>query len=440
MLTNTNKAFSKINKYGFIAGIYLLSVVSSSLANSIEGNVQNFYRIPFLNIRWIDVSILIVLFSFFYNSISQRRLFKNTNLIRWLCLIYLVFESFQLLRSWGLNDATSQISLFLCTLSLFIIIDLITYPLPIDTIVDFLRKFAICGAFAVIISNFYLLYSFFSGKVVYEDLGIRVAIEVVGSKETVSTCVLTPFVYAFGLYFIQKTNHFWEKVLFLCTILSIYGSLVITIYRGSLLAIAIITVYFFFSSKNVKQTLSKIVGLLFFISLSYLIFGEALANKGYDPIKKIVQTIVFTADVKNADWDKGRLSSQEYAIKAWEKNLWIGAGYDGLEHYGLPDDVATAHNGIITSLFHRGVLGTIVLMLIFILLFKYSISLWCILTEKTYQNEMMKLLILVGFLWIIPFMTQEILWEKYSLSIEFLYLGFIANFYKQQETVSSGQI
>lgn len=96
---------------------------------------------------------------------------------------------------------------------------------------------------------------------------------------------------------------------------------------------------------------------------------------------------------------------------------------------------ATAHNGVITSLFHRGILGTIILMSILILLFKYAISLWFIIRLKvTYQTDMMKLLILVSFLWIITFMFQEVIWEKYSLSIEYIYLGLITNFYKQQNT------
>lgn len=432
-MTKADNTARGINKYGFLAMIYLISVVSSSIANSIGGDVQNLYRIPFLNIRWIDIAILTIVFSFFYSLTTTRRILKNTNFIIWLCFIYLIFESFQLYRSWGLNDVGSQMSLFLCTLSLFIVIDLSTYVLPIDRIVLFLRRFAIWGAFAIIISNLYLLYSFFSGHVIYTDSDIRVGLEVIGSKEFVSTWVLTPFVYAFGLYFIQKPGHFWEKVLFLFAIFSIFSSLVITYYRGTLVMVLVITAYFLISSANAKQALFKMAGLLLFIGLGYLIFGGALAKKGYDPAKKIIEIAEFATDIKNPDWDKGRSFSQTYAIAAWKENLWIGAGYNDLYHYGLPDDAATAHNGLITSLFHRGILGTIILMLILILLFKNAISLWFILRKVvTYQSDMMKLLILVSFLWIITFMFQEVLWEKYSLSIEYMYLGLIINFYKQQ--------
>ena len=343
-----------------------------------------------------------------------------------------MFEAFQLYRSWGLNDQTSQLSHFICTLSLFIIIDLATYELPIEKIISFLKKFAIWGACTLIISNIYLLYSFVTGHVVYEDLDIRVALEVTGSKETVYPFVLTSFVYAFGLYFVQKTDKYWEKLLFLFAILSIYGSLAITFHRGTLITVLAITIYFLIFSANAVQAIFKMVAIASFISLGYLIFGDILAKRGYDPIQKILETAKFTTDVHNPEWDKGRSLSQEYAIDAWQKNIWFGAGYDELLHYGLPEGVATAHNGIITSLFHRGIIGTTVLMLILILLFKYAINLWFILNkEESYQNDMMKLLAFVSLFWIITFMTQEALWEKYSFCIELLYLGLICNYYKQ---------
>jgi len=421
-----------MSKYYFLAIVYLFSVVSSSIANSIDADVQNIYRIPFLNVRWIDIAILIILISFFYNLFLIVRRLKNTGFIILLCFIYIIFESFQLYRTWGLIDAASQMSHFLCTVSLFIVIDLSTYVLLIDSIILFLKRLAIWSAIAIIISNLYLLYSFLSGHVTYTDSDIRVGLEVAGSKEFVSSWVLTPFVYAFGLYFIQKSGRFWEKLLFLIAIFSIYGALVITYFRGTLVMLLIITIYFIFSSSNAKQSLLKMGGLLLFIVLGYLFFGGVLTKKGYDPVKKVVEIVEFTTDTENPDWDKGRSFSQEYAIEAWQKNPLIGAGYNDLSNYGLPDNMATAHNGVITSLFHRGIIGTFILMLILILLFKYAIVLWFVLRRQTtFQSDMIKLLILVSVLWIITFLTQEILWEKYSLSIEYMYLGLILNCYKQ---------
>jgi O-antigen ligase len=158
-----------------------------------------------------------------------------------------------------------------------------------------------------------------------------------------------------------------------------------------------------------------------------------LANKGYDPLTRIMQTATYATDIKNPDWDKGRSISQGIAIKAWEKNIWFGAGYDELFHYGLPEEVATAHNGIITSLFHRGIVGTTLLLLIFFMTYKNAIKLWRIsMLKKTYEYDLYKLLILVAFLWLIPFMTQEALWEKYSFCIQLMYLGIITNIYAQQ--------
>lgn len=422
-------------KYKFLAVIYLVSLVSYSVANLIGADVQNFYRIPFLSVKWIDVAILLVICGYFYNAATHVTKLKGTGLIVTLCFIYLIFESFQLYRSWGLHDAASQTSRFICTLSLFIVIDLSSYTLSIEKIVSFLKKYAIAGAVVLFISNIYLLYSFFKGNTVFEDLDIRVALEVVGSKETVYSTVLTPFVYAFGLYFIQWSEKFWVRIVFLCAILSIYLSMIITFYRGTFVTILLITLYFLFIGKF-KQTVVKAVGIVALMGIVYLFFGDTLAKKGYDPIQKIEEVAKFTTDVNNPDWDKGRSVSQEYAIKAWKKNFWIGAAYDELLHYGLPLNVATAHNGFITSLFHRGVLGTLLLVLILVLLFKYSVNLWFVLNfENNHESDMIRLLVMVSFFWIISFMTQEALWEKFSLCIQYMYLGLICNIYKQKLTV-----
>lgn len=423
----------KISKYSYLVAIYLISVMSSSIANVNNFDVQNLYRFPLLNIRWIDIAILAITFSLFYDLITKQRKLRNINHIVLLCFIYLIFELFQFYRSWALIDTTAQISHLICTFSLFIVIDLSLNKIPIERIISFLRKFAIWGAFVLIISNFYLLYSFFTGNVVIEDLDIRVVLEVEGSKETVYSFILTSSVYAFSLYFIQHKCPLWEKILFIFAILSIILALVITIFRGTLVMVLIISLYFIFSSPNAKQMIFKIVGIFLFISLGYSVFGDALAKKGYDPMKKIIEIAEFSVDVENPSWDKGRAVAQEIAINAWKKNIWIGAGYDELVNYGLSEDEFNPHNGVITSLFHRGIIGTFMLMLIFILLFKHAINLWLILKkDKTYQSDLVKLLILVTFLWIITFTTQEAIWEKYSLSIEFLYLGLITNIYKQQ--------
>ncbi len=425
------KPGSVLIRYKIVVLIYLISVLSYSIANSLGDNVQKFYRIPFLNIRWIDTAIIFIVFSFFYSLTYRSKKVGNTSIVVPLGIIYLLFETFQLLKSWGLHDAPSQISYFLCTLSMIIVIDLSTYAIPVNKIVSFLKTYAICGAFVIIVSNLYLLYSFNSGNVVFEDLDIRVALEVVGSKETVYPFVLTPFVYAFGLYFIQRQARLWQKTVFICAILSIYGALAITFHRGTLVTILLITIYFIVSGRT-KQIVFKLFWMVLLMTVSYLLLGDTLSKKGYDPVVKITETARFMIDFDNPSWDKGRSVSQKYALDAWKKNLWTGAGYDELLHYGLPEDVATAHNGVITSLFHRGILGTILLLSILIISFKSSINLWLMLCkESSYQNDIMKLLILVSFFWIITFMTQEALREKYSLSIQFIYLGLIINYYKQ---------
>ncbi|MFD2937239.1 O-antigen ligase family protein [Spirosoma flavum] len=430
--TNLYKEIN-FNKYLFLVFIYLFGVVSASIASIMNIDVQNFYRIPVINIRWIDVAILSIVFNHLYSLAQRKRTLKNTNLIIFLCISYLVYESIQLIRTLGVIDIMTQLSLFYCSLSIFIIVDLSVYIIPLYKIVFFIKKISIWGAYGVIILNYYLLYSFFRGNIVIEDLDVRVAIKVIGSKETVYSFVLVPLVYAYGLYFIQEKGLLWKKILFIFALLSIYGALIITFWRGTVIMIVIITFYFLFAGSNLKQMIIRFTSFIVIITLGYFIFGGTLAEKGYDPLQKITETIQFATDVKNPDWDKGRAIAQDYAIKEWKNNLWFGAGYDELGRgKSMPINSINPHNGIITSLFHRGVFGTIIYMLILIFLFSYAVKGWILLRNyKSQESEIVKIFILVSLFWIITFMTQEALWEKYSLSIEYLYLGLITNIYKQ---------
>lgn len=422
-----------MGKYKFLFGVYLVALLSYAVANYIGADVQKFYRIPGLGIKWIDIAIVTVIASFFFAATSKTNRIRNSTGLVLLCLFYLVFESIQFYRTWGTNDAASQISHFLCTLALFIVIDLATFPLPRHQIIGFLKKFSIIGAVIILFSNLYLIYSFTTGNVVYEDFqDVRVALEVKGSKETVYSTVLTPFVYAFGLYFLQHRIKGIYKLLFISAIVSIFASLVITFYRGTFITLLVITLYFMFSSGKSSAMLKKMFSMAIILGLGYFLFGGLLAKKGYDPLEKIVEVAQFTTDTSNPEWDKGRTLSQAYALSAWSKAPWTGYGYDELFNHGLPENVATAHNGVITSLFHRGVVGTLLLMTILVLLYKYAVNLWKhVKRERGYENDMMKLLVLTSFFWIIPFMTQEALWEKFSFCIQMMYFGLIINYYKQ---------
>lgn len=421
-----------MTKYKILVLIYLIAVLATSIANSSDTNVQNLYRVPFLNIRWIDVAILTVMVSYFYSLTRIYDLIKKNSFLISLCFIFLIFETFQLIRTWHVTDTNWQIAGFLCTLSVFIIIDLSTFQIEQDRIIRFLKYFSLWGSLVLFVSNAYLFYEFLKGNVILDSSDIRVSIDVIGSRETVYNEVLMTLVYAFGIYFCINKSKFWEKIIYISAIISIYVTQVILFQRGTLFMIAFITIYLFISTKKIRQAFIKIASLIFIIAICYLVFGSILRNKGYDPVDKLIETAKFAADVNNPDWDKGRHIPREYALSAWKKNVWFGVGYDDLHNHGLSLDIAGAHNFIITSLFQRGIIGTTIYLFILILLFKNSIKLWRILKkEKSIENDMMKLLIIVSFLWLIPFWTQEAHWEKYSLSIEFMYLGFITNYYKQ---------
>lgn len=436
----TEKNFSSPDKYVFLVIIYLLSVVSSSIANLLGLDVQDLYRIPFLSYRWIDLSILFIVATYFYKLFyeTKKSRLTETNIFLIFCFIYILFECYQLYRSWGLAYLPAQVSHFISTLSLFIVIDLFTFPIPIDRIIQFLKRLTVWGSFAIIITNFYLLFSFFTGNVIFVDLDIRAVIEVEGTKESVYTFILTCFVYAFGIYFIQSKSSYWEKILFTIAVLSILVSLVMQVFRGTLLMVVIISLYFLLTAPNAKQMIVFVFGFLIILSVGYLMFGSAMAQKGYDPLDNLITTVKHATDVDHPDWDKGRSAYQEFTINAWHQNYWIGAGYDELSNYGLPDNFHNSHNGVITSLFHRGVVGTTLILIIFSFMFIYAAKLWLILKpNKSSHSEMIKLLVLVSFLWIITYMTQEAFREKYSLSMQYLLLGLIANVYHQRIIVFS---
>lgn len=422
-----------MTKYKILFIIYLVAVVSSSVAKLTGIDVQNFHRVPFIGIRSIDVAILIVMGGFLHSLTVSKTLIKNNALITGLCLLYLAFESFQLVYSWGVIDAQTQISLFFATLCIFILIDCSVFKLEKEEIISLIKDGAVWGSVVLIISNFYLFYSFLTGNVIYQDLDVRIALDVAGTKETVTTAVLTPFVYGFAMYFSQTEIKPWQKIVFVTAIISVFLSLVTSFHRGTLFEIGVITVYVIVSSRKAQQAFGKLIGLGFLVGLFYIMFGGILRAKGYDPLEKIIETTKFAADINNPDWDKGRSGPQAYAIKAWQQYPWTGVGYDALYNYGLPDDYSTAHNGVITSLFHRGIIGTTILLTILLVLYTYVVKLWLyVRKEKTETNEIMGMLTIVAFLWIMPFLTQEVTWEKYGLSIQYVYFGLIMNFYKQR--------
>jgi hypothetical protein len=422
-------------KYSILFYIFLFVVIAASLASIIGINVQSIYRIPFINIRWIDVAIIVIVVSYFTRIQVREKLLSNNRFIVNLCYVYLLYSIYQLAKSWQMTDVNSQISHFICTLSIFIIIDLSTFKIDKKEIIQFIRKFAIYSSIALIVSNFVLLYSFISGKIIFTDSGIRIALDITGKKESVYAEVIIGLVYNFGLYAIQNKSKNWEKlkILFIVAVISIYVALVFSYARGILFMIGASTgIYMLVFSKNLVKALIQVFSLSLILVIFYFMFGKTLGQKGYDPVEKITEIVKFTMDVKNPEWDKGRSISRKYATDAWKENFWTGNGYDDLYNHGLPPTVATAHNFVVTSLFHNGVIGTVIYLLIMILLFRNSVRLWRLLnTEDDYSRDTIKLLIISSFFWLILAMTQEAYWEKHSLSIEFLYLGLITNYYKQ---------
>ncbi|MEJ7913109.1 MAG: hypothetical protein WKF70_08140 [Chitinophagaceae bacterium] len=335
-----------MSKFKILVTVYLISVVSSTFANVLGIDVQTLYRVPSLGVRWIDLTILWIICSYLYQVGNNLAILKNRNGdIVFLCFMYLFFEGFQLLKSWGAINTGWQISWFLCTLNFFILIDLLTFKISTDKIIMLLKFTAFWGATVLIITNAYLLYSFLFGNVIFSDLDIRVGLEVIGTKETVSTAVLTPFVYAFSLYFRDLETVLWKKGIYTAAILGIYVELIITFHRGNLFSIILITIlYVVVFSRSRFGAVNKLFSMGVLIGLCYFLFSGILRQKGYDPIEKLSETVMFALDTNNPEWDKGRSVSREFALNVWEKHASSGVGYVDLYHFGLPDTIATAHN------------------------------------------------------------------------------------------------
>ena len=416
-------------KYKFLTLVYLFSLTGPAIASLTGINVQSLYRVPFSSFRWIDISILCIVAGYFYNLKNNYDIIKKNGLIISVTILFLLFEAFQLFRTWGDNDFNYQISGFICTLSLFILIDLSTFRISTDKIISFLKFLAVAGSICLIIVNMITFYSFISGRTIITDDSFRIGLDAEGASESIYTAVIISYVYAFGLYFIQHQSKPWEKILFAVAIISIYLSLVYSFARGDMFTIGAITIiYIVVFSKKTKQMFAQVFVLAFLGFVLYLVFGTTLREKGYDPIKKIAETAEFALDVNNPDWDKGRSVPRGYAIASWKQNVWTGIGYDALYHHGAPEEFGTAHNFIITSLFHRGIIGTSIYLIILVLLFSNAIKLWFRLKSRhTYQEHLFKLLLIISFFWLVPFWNQEVIWEKYSLSMEFMYLGLITN-------------
>lgn len=126
-----------MKKYIFLVAVYLFAVVSSPVANMLGLDVQNLYRVPVLGQRWIDLAILVILFSFIQNLAVQDKLLHGSKTIVILCSCYLVFQVFQLLRTWKEMDLGWQMAGFLCILNFFILIDFTTYLKDRDKVIHF---------------------------------------------------------------------------------------------------------------------------------------------------------------------------------------------------------------------------------------------------------------------------------------------------------------
>jgi hypothetical protein len=203
-------------------------------------------------------------------------------------------------------------------------------------------------------------------------------------------------------------------------------NLVLTVARGLLaMWVAVFLVFIpLVRGRSAKALTRSLIPITLVVLITFLFLGDTLTALGYNPLVKLQETFGYTTDVENPGWDKGRALAQAVALSVWLDHEWVGVGYDELNSF---IDVGMApHNGLVTSLFHRGVLGTAILFSIILICYGKSLSLWRWSRKLPIKDKLLnRSLVFIAWMWWIPLLTQEMLWERYSLSVQFIYFGII---------------
>jgi len=418
----------------FLILVYLYSLLTGAFSAISGLDKQILLRMPLINIRWIDIVILIYVFmaikylpALISNSSGHKKLSKLQTLI----LTYLLFELVQFARTFGVIDFQSQVSWLLSTLGFSIL--LITFrEYDVSDFHRLLINFAVTSSLVVYILILLELYGLKLGVAFQSEEG-RLTLMQNAQKESVSASVLYPFIFTFSLIssFIKIVSY--KKTLIYLSILPILIIVIVSFHRGTLAMVIITTIFFVPTIKSKSNKSFKYVGKLLKLTsillVLFILFSDSLSSIGFNPIDKLEKVALFSVDVDNSNWDKGRFYVQAVLLGVWEKNILFGVGYDSHERY-LPTGSA-AHNFFVSSLFHRGLIGTFLLSWIFLLCYIKAFKLWR-LSAKLNDNERLinRALVFTAFLWIIPLMTQEVMWEKYSTSIQFFYFSVIISLYE----------
>jgi O-antigen ligase len=256
-------------------------------------------------------------------------------------------------------------------------------------------------------------------------------------KETMSLATMLPMVLLHSFFSVKLREPLWKTLIYLVMLVYLFVSLVGAWHRGLLATWFIVIVFVVFQGSRLSfsglgpRALKGALALCVVIILGYTVF-EGYFSNATRTIEKLAR---FTVSIDQSGWDKGRLYVQAIAITKWKERPLFGYGYEDLQRY-LPLRASAAHNFFVTSLFHRGLVGTLLIVSIFVICYARSIKLWKLSKHLEPREALLnKILVLAAWLWIIPLMTQEVMWERYSTSIQYVYFGFIVglvNYYERK--------
>ena len=421
--------------------VYLYSLLAVALSAWFGVSVQGLLRLPVVNVRLIDVVILVnvvIAAATFWNYWigGSRGMHNKLSPLQRIIVAYIAFESIQLIRTLGDIDVQSQISYFIATLCLLIILNFTTQEVT-PKVHDFISWTSFLGAFALIGMVGLQLIGLAKGFA-YSGQWERVEFDVVAGKETISVSVIIPLVLIHSIIIRELDLSPVKRLVYRVALASLLINLVLAVHRGLLAVwVLVLFVYVPFSRKRSSASFSRtLISVAMVGMLTTFFLGDTLTSLGYDPILKVKETLGYTTDIDRPGWDKGRGFAQAAALSVWLDHVWLGVGYSELDKF--VDVNIASHNGLVTSLFHRGIIGTALLFSVFIVCYSKSIHLWKVSRSLPHGDRAInQSLVFVSWLWLIPFFTQEMLWERYSLSIQCIYFGIIValdEFYLQQRS------
>lgn len=413
--------------------IYALSYSTYFLSALFKFNMNEILRIPLLNIRYIDFSLLIIFFIFVKDLLNKQfsRGKKKLSFFQILILFYLIFELWNLYRSFGEfgNDFFSSFALFLSSLSIVSMFMLSESSIEANDL-KFLINFIVFAGIVLSIdgiSKFLGLSFGFS----YAAEGGRVMFETTGFKNNILNSALFNLVLPFSIMYKNFDLNKKKRIILIISLLILAIAVVLAFARGDLY-VWIFTIIFAVLQGETKSKFKNILVILFVGILLFTILSDYLNVLGYNPFTKLNETFEYSIDVNNPAWDKGRAVAQARALQKWKEDIFFGKGYVS---YYYTNNISP-HNFFITSLLIRGLIGTILLTIILIIAYSKSILLWRrIKYIGNKDKSFIKTLIFSSWLWLIPLMTQESFTERYSVSAQFIYLGIICglnNFYSQK--------